>query len=227
MKYEKLLEYKRENGHCMVPFRHEQDKSLGDWVTTQRSNHKHNKLRLDRKRILDEIGFVWKADHNFKPDDKLWHQQHEKLVEFKRNYGHCVVSQRYEQDKSLGQWVCKQRNLHKDNKITLDRKRILDEIGFAWKGSKDEGWDQQYEKLVEFKHEKGHCRVPQRYEQDKSLGMWVDAQRRNHKNNKLRLDRKRILEEIGFSWKHYTVAARSSTNDVRASSTNDVRGLVF
>jgi hypothetical protein len=71
----------------------------GDWVTTQRSYHKHNKLRLDRKRILDEIGFAWEADaaHNM-----LWQNQLEKLVEFKRENGHCMVPCNYEQDKSLG-----------------------------------------------------------------------------------------------------------------------------
>jgi hypothetical protein len=45
----------------MVPFSYEQDKSLGRWVDTQRTYHNNNKLRLDRKELLDEIGFVWKA----------------------------------------------------------------------------------------------------------------------------------------------------------------------
>jgi hypothetical protein len=29
MKHEQLVEFKRNNGHCMVPFKHQQDKSLG------------------------------------------------------------------------------------------------------------------------------------------------------------------------------------------------------
>jgi hypothetical protein len=126
-----------------------------------------------------------------------------------------MVPQRYEQDKSLGDWVTTQRSNHKHNELRLDRKRILDEIGFAWKDSKDEGWDQQYEKLVEFKHEKGHCMVPQRYEQNKPLGQWVNNQRDAHKNNKMRADRKELLDRIGFAWKAGALAARSSTNDVR------------
>jgi hypothetical protein len=57
--------------------------------------------------------------------------------------------------------------------------------------------------------------VPHRYEQDKSLGKWVSKQRNIYKNNKLGLDRQRILEEIGFAWQHCALTARSSTNDVR------------
>jgi hypothetical protein len=107
MKYEQLVKFKRTNGHCMVPNKYKEDTSLGAWVCTQRKYHKNNKLRLDRKRLLDESGFAWKDEGapTFKPDDKLWHQQYEKLVEFKRIYGHYMVPKCYEQDKSLGEWV--------------------------------------------------------------------------------------------------------------------------
>jgi hypothetical protein len=57
--------------------------------------------------------------------------------------------------------------------------------------------------------------VPSKYEQDKSLGIWVSHQRNYHKQNKLRLDRQELLDELGFDWKHYTRATRSSTTDVR------------
>jgi hypothetical protein len=135
MKYEQLVEFKRTNGHCMVPLKYEQDKSLGIWVSNQRQYHKKNKLRLDRKRVLDEIGFAWKADadRGFKPDDNHWHQQYEKLLEYKRKIGHCKVPRKYMDDKSLGVWVSSQRARHANNKMLPDRKDLLDKIGFAWK----------------------------------------------------------------------------------------------
>jgi hypothetical protein len=135
MKYEQLVKFKQEKGHCMVPPRYEQNNSLGMWVSTQRTFLRNNKIRQDRKRILDAIGFAWKADYtHFKPDDKLWIHQCKKLVEFKRKKGHCMVPFRYEEDNSLGIWVSTQRKHHNNNKIRLDRKEILDQIGFAWKG---------------------------------------------------------------------------------------------
>jgi hypothetical protein len=132
MQYEQLVEFKRINGHCMVPNRHEEDKSLGRWVSDQRKYHSNDTIRQDRKIILDEIGFVWSVEKVTNTNDAAWHQQHEKLVGFKRKYGHCMVPARYEQDKSLGIWVSAQRRFHNNNKLRLDRKRILDEVGFFW-----------------------------------------------------------------------------------------------
>jgi hypothetical protein len=138
MNYKKLVEFQRTNGHCMVPFHYEHDKSLGIWVSTQRAFHGNNKIRLDRKTLLDEIGFAWKPDHAhrahaFKPDGKLWHQQYEKLLEYKRINGHCKVPKGYKDDKSLGLWVSTQRNRHADNRMLPDRKELLDALEFVWK----------------------------------------------------------------------------------------------
>jgi hypothetical protein len=133
--YEQLVEYKRKKGHCMVPCKYEQNKSLGQWVRTQRCLNNTNKLRLDRKRLLEDIGFAWKDDAalTFKRDDKLWHQQHEKLLEYKRKNGHCKVPKKYKDDKSLGLWVKNQRARHAKNKMPPDRKELLDALDFVWK----------------------------------------------------------------------------------------------
>jgi hypothetical protein len=133
MKYEKLVEYKRTNGHCMVPRKYEADKSLGPWVNKQRTLHKNNNnIRPDRKRLLDEIGFAWKGDGGNNYDDKLWHEQYEKLLEHKRINGHRKVP-KHKDDKSLAQWVRYQRTIHNNNKMLPDRKELLDDIDFVWK----------------------------------------------------------------------------------------------
>jgi hypothetical protein len=160
MQYEQLVKFKQNNGHCLVPRKYEQDKSLARWVRNQRSTNNNEKIRLDRKERLEEIGFAWKADNapTFKPDDKLWHQRYKKLVEFKRKHGHCIVPRGYNQVASLfGRWVSMQRTTHINDNLRLDRKERLEEIGFAWKADADhfkpddKFWHQQYEQLVEFK----------------------------------------------------------------------------
>jgi hypothetical protein len=119
---EKLSEFKLKNGHCMVPRRCEQDKAFGRWVAKQRKVNDNDTIRPDRKRVLEKIGLAWKADdnHTFKPDHQLWHQDHEKLVVFKRTNGHCVVPRRCMQDKALGQWVHMRRKRHNDDKMHPD-----------------------------------------------------------------------------------------------------------
>jgi hypothetical protein len=205
--------------------------ALGNWVRMQRVSHADNKLRLDRKGLLDDVGFVWKAhaagNNKRKTDktdksDKTWHRQYENLVEFKRKNGHCFVPQKYEKDVPLGTWVNAQRGRHANNIMRQDRKELLDEIGFAWKGrgagnynkkKHDKYWHQQYEKLVEFKQKNGHCLVPRK--EDMSLGLWVSTQRHFLNKSKIRPDRKVLLDEIGFAWKADSLTARrSSTTDV-------------
>jgi uncharacterized protein YukE len=181
-------------------------------------------MRQDRKRVLDEIGFAWKPDagHNFKLDAKHWHQQYEKLLEYKRKNGHCKVPNKYKDDKSLGVWVMNQRARHANNKMRPDRKGLLDAIDFVWKADgahafkpDDKLWHQQYEKLVEYKRINGHCKVPCKYELDKSLGVWAMHQRARHAKKKMPPDRKELLDALDFVWKAKTVATRSSTTDVR------------
>ena len=251
--FERMIDFKRENGHCIVPHMYEQDKALGLWVSRQRVSHiKKNNMRQDRKKLLDELGFVWKGSNAFVQadmiaaripgEDKKWHVQYEKLVEFERKYGHCIVPKEYKENKSLGNWwVNKQRRLHTNNKLRLDRKELLDELGFVWKvddypaawqaawkadmtaarvPGEDKKWHLQYEKLVEFQRKNGHCIVPKDYETDRPLGRWVSKQRSFGSKNKLRQDRKELLDEIGFVWKVVTGAARIFTTD-------NVRGLVI
>jgi hypothetical protein len=220
--YEQLVEFKRKNGHCLVPSKYQQeDMSLGSWVSKQRAAQTNNIMRHDRKTLLDKIGFVWKVDKSAPAAnaptamDQQWNKQYEKLVEFKQKNGNCLVPiRKHQEELFLGNWVGKQRGRHAKNKMRQDRKELLDEIGFVWRVEKYAPWEKQYGKLVEFKQKNGHCRVPKRYQKDLSLGKWVSWQRVNHGKNKLRVDRKELLDEIGFVWKADTLAARSSTTDV-------------
>ena len=62
-------------------------------------------------------------------------------------------------------------------------------------------FDEMYAKLVAYKEEKGHCRVPQNYKDDRKLAAWVKNIRRNQKPGKI-VDEKQIelLNAIGFQW---------------------------
>jgi hypothetical protein len=62
-------------------------------------------------------------------------------------------------------------------------------------------FDEMFAKLVAYKAEKGHCRVPQNYKDDRKLAAWVKNIRRNQKPGKV-VDEKQIeqLNSIGFQW---------------------------
>jgi uncharacterized protein YbgA (DUF1722 family) len=207
--YEKLVEFKRKNGHCNVMARYQEDWALGKWVDTQRGAHTKNEMRQHRKELLEEIGFVWRFDKSAE-----WNKQYEKLVEFNRKNGHFLVPFRYQEDLSFGVWVSRQRQLHANDTILPDRKGLLDQLGFVWRVDYSALWNKQYGKLVEFKRKTGHCIVPNKYQEEASLGNWVATQRRRHVNNKTLPYRKKLLDEIGFAWKAGTAAPRSSTTNV-------------
>lgn len=236
LQYQKLIDFKRKNGHCLVTINYEQDKTLGKWVSHQRAFHTNKIIRQDRKELLDQLDFVWRLDTKFTSDGGKWKNIYKRLVEFKRTNGHCLVPFNYEPDKALGNWVSHQRASHAKKIMQKERKDLLDELKFAWTGGKKprepheklvhvkkpQKWRLQYQKLVDFKRNNGHCLVPFNYEQDKSLRNWVAAQRRFHSADTIRQDRKDILNSLGFVWKVTKLATSSSiTHDVRNLSSLD------
>ena len=132
-----LVEYEAEHGNCLVPSVYPDNKALGKWVATQRTQYslrnegKHSHLTEERIKLLEDLGFVWSHQGN------SWDDRYIQLVEYKAEHGNCLVPQCYSKNKALGKWVAKQRmRLGREGKQTpLTKKRIkkLDEVGFVWK----------------------------------------------------------------------------------------------
>ena len=55
--YRKLVAYNASNGHCNVPQKYPADRSLGQWVGTQRKALKKGTLKSSRAVHLNNIGF--------------------------------------------------------------------------------------------------------------------------------------------------------------------------
>ena len=63
-KYDRLVQYKKQNKTTCVPRSYPTDPQLGNWVSQQRIsyNTKQPSLTADRITKLDSIGFVWKIN---------------------------------------------------------------------------------------------------------------------------------------------------------------------
>lgn len=67
-------------------------------------------------------------------------------------------------------------------------------------------WEQMYARLLQYNEKHGNCLVPNRYKEDRSLGQWVSAQRRQYKqlqngeDSPMTKERAAMLENIGFVW---------------------------
>jgi hypothetical protein len=213
---QRLAEFSRTNGHCNVPFKGEL-RMLAKWATRQKTTSQLSDEQID---LLVSIGYSWETKQE--KDDAAWNSILERLNEYKRKHGNCIVPQNYNGDPELGTWVANQRRLDKQKKVTPERKAKLDELGFVWavwsargkfkKGTNSNAerkWQHMFDKLKEYKASHGDCRVPYNFPQDTSLAMWVSTQRREYsqkswygENRQIRKDRKEWLDSISFSWEN-------------------------
>jgi hypothetical protein len=142
-KYAQLLDYKEENGDCLVPVN---TSKLGRWVKQQRAQYrlkiegKSSFLTDEQQAKLDEIGFSWRTIAS-------WDDRFQQLVKI----GSCSRSVIHSIDRSLHSWCHGQiysRQQWKENKRAYQRELS------SWKKSRRRGdrptWrDQaQYEKWI-------------------------------------------------------------------------------
>jgi hypothetical protein len=186
-----IKRYKEREGHCRVPFAHiENGLRLGFWVNVQRTNG--NLLSADRRRRLDELGFVWNLL------DAVLEEGFSSLKSYKHREGHCLVPALHiENGFRLGSWVQVQRG-KKQVVISIERQHRLDALGFVWDVLSDQ-WDRGFEYLKRYKEREGHCRVSRDYKENGfKLGRWVSVQRLSRET--LSAEKRKRLDALGFIW---------------------------
>lgn len=130
-RYVQLLYFKDEYGNCNVPYNYSSIPQLFNWVNQQRVLSKKGILLEKRKNLLNDIGFDWTvADLRKQKLDEQWSQLYRQLIDFKLRHGHCKVPYNYPENPQLGKWVGRQR--YQRNKLSQERFRLLEEIGFSW-----------------------------------------------------------------------------------------------
>jgi hypothetical protein len=135
--------------------------------------------------------------------NERWDEMFKSLVAYKKEHKSSNVPRRYEKDPKLGKWISHQREFYADNnsKISVERIRRLDSIGFVWKiGKEVVPWVEMYQRLVAYKKQHKSTNVPWKYEKDPRLGNWVYKQRASYTKKELSIDRINRLESISFVW---------------------------
>lgn len=125
----------------------------------------------------------WKTNRSRLPGttarEKLWEQKLEKVKDFDVSKGHLPTEL---DNPRLNNWVLHQRRLYHKGRLSLYRKRRLEEIrNWSWE-PQDEEWEKHYGLVRSFLRINGH--VPTR-EEDVELGEWVITQRRFAKEKML------------------------------------------
>ncbi len=190
-----------------------ENKKLRVWIQSQISNYRRGKLSKEQIEKLASIGFTFATNQITKPKpvrevkekkdvEAIWNTQYLSVLEYKIKNGDCNVPREYF-DKTLGNWVSRQRYLNLQNKLAEDKIRKLDLIGFQWSETKGNSelavWMKSYSKLKTFYIEYGHS-APRKSYGDKQLVSWVLQQRHKKRKGKLKSNYYDLLEEIKFEW---------------------------
>ncbi len=61
-----------------------------------------------------------------------WEEMFAALVTFKAQHGHCNVPRRYAENPPLGLWVGRQRKDYNSGKLSAQRIKRLNALGFRW-----------------------------------------------------------------------------------------------
>ena len=207
-------------GLACVP---EKASALGNWIHRQRHSYKQGGLSEDRMDRLNEVLFPWAAvsmydrsKPSFFPEfaqanpptnsenedflDQIWNARYNALVEHKNRVGHCLVSDGV--DCSLQKWCAKQQLLHSTGALIMSREKKLEALGFDFHIDtaqlNSEIWERMYKQLESFKEQNGHCIVPVRTCQHRSLNNWMKEQRQEARTMNPRRWTK--LNKLGFCW---------------------------
>ena len=202
--YQNLCDYFYEFGDIEVQrnYRAKDGSSLSNWIRTQRSEFKSERISEYRKNKLEETSF-WTWD----PNHYKWTLGYEHLKKYFVQNKNTRVPQGYVNSEGfeLGTWVHRQRS----RKKFLDAPKILKLEQFndwVWTGFGiqlvDIKWESGYEHLLVFFNEFGHSQVKQHFVSPDGfpLGHWVSTQRARQSNGKLSIDRIDKLNKLSFVW---------------------------
>lgn len=198
--FDVLSAFAREHGHTRVPYSCDQPPGFGRWVARQRTNMRCGKLSADAMEKLQAIGFDWATAQ------PTWNENYESLKAWRDEHGHCAIPA----TSVLGRWAWKQRLYRELGRLRPERITLLDSIGFSWERQRQEpqprssaralAWQARIAALTAYKEEHGHCNVSTALGAC-SLSSWVHNVRTSYRTGKLKPERIRQLEALGFRWR--------------------------
>lgn len=227
--YERLVEYKKRHDGSIVVTPNEDDKELLElleWASDQRYKLSRNQLTQQQVALLDGIGFM---DGASEEDRKQWYFMYRRLLDYKKAHGdrwrwaklnrHCDV------DPELGLWAEYQASLKDNNGLLLERRQLLDKIGFRWnlKAGFDT-WMKMYDQLVAYQQMYGTTVVGKHGPDVAPLRLWINKQRFISRRGGLTDIRAKLLNDIGFVWDYSNcyaeaiAAAAASNNNSQATT---------
>ena len=251
LNFEKLQSFHSNHGHINVPNTPETEE-LYKWLSRRKKEYKKylngsddgsiltNEKRKDLEKLGFHVGMFITDSDNADKEQKIkttrtftrtsWDGRFQELLEFRNEYGDCIVPRNEKAYTKLSGWVQHQRAEKKKkskglkSRLTDEKERQLDEIGFVW-SIQDNVWNQRLNELREFKCQYGHVRV---HTKNGKLGNWVMIQRLQYglknrgKKSSLTDARMEALNELGFEWDIHEISWEEKFNELKKYQQNEI-----
>ena len=122
------------------------------------------------------------------------------LQAFEEANEHCLVPKGFLFNNfKLGNWVSSQRSKYNISQLEEEKIQRLQSLkGWSWKPFEDQ-WNLQFQSLTDFAEINGHCTIPSRTEEFRSLAIWASHQRSQFRDGFLTDSQVSSLESIE-SW---------------------------
>eukprot|EP00980_Cylindrotheca_fusiformis_P003903 scaffold867_cov112-Cylindrotheca_fusiformis.AAC.1 len=143
-RYLEAKEFRKKNGHCIIPLNYPENPMLARWAKRQRYEYQRYKigkgrhfLTPQRIRDLDDLGFCWEQK------TCLWYQRYGELRDYIGLHGNTLVPTGYPPNKQLATWVKYQRRQKKlrdegqPSTMTDEQVILLNGLDFAWTARDD------------------------------------------------------------------------------------------
>jgi len=139
-RYQDLVEFKEEYGHCSVPSHWPRNPPLARWVKRQRYQLKrfregqNSTITPARVDALNKMKFAWD------PHAAFWEERLNELYNFREKFGHCNVPTKFPDHPQLAVWAkCQRRQFKifrsdgpKTSNMTVERISKLSHVGFVF-----------------------------------------------------------------------------------------------
>ena len=184
--------------------------AIGQWLFSQKQN---KKLSNERRKKLELIGMKF----DIKDNQKEWEEKYRLAKKYYEYYGNLEIPARfktingYEYDETgiaIGQWIQKQREVYRNNKLETYKYKKLELIGMIFEiKTNKESWEEKYGLArTYYEHYEnleipGNFKTTNGYEYDENgvaIGQWIQDQRKHQKNNNLAPERYDKLVLIGM-----------------------------
>eukprot|EP00526_Cylindrotheca_closterium_P000993 CAMPEP_0113651524 /NCGR_PEP_ID=MMETSP0017_2-20120614/27470_1 /TAXON_ID=2856 /ORGANISM="Cylindrotheca closterium" /LENGTH=880 /DNA_ID=CAMNT_0000564213 /DNA_START=102 /DNA_END=2744 /DNA_ORIENTATION=- /assembly_acc=CAM_ASM_000147 len=153
--------------------------------------------------------------------DKLWNKRVRQLAEFYQEYGvaNLPIQKKF---RELRDFVHRVRIQYRKKQLSEERIEQLEDLGFIWSFRRFVPWKTRLEELRAFRQRHGHCRVPFRYKENPSFGLWAANMRARYARfvkgkdstvAPIATEQIEALNELGFAWELSSSANRSQNGN--------------